>query len=92
MPSPQQVRQTKAQILRDMIRLQNAPVSDSESVDDVLTSIKGETSRLGLPESDGVWFYRLMQRNGWKFNGIPILDWRWTVQNWHSHSFFPSQR
>lgn len=76
----------------DLIRLQNAPTSHEEAADALLTSIKAETSLLGLPESDAVWFYRKMQRDCWKFGGVPVSDWKYTVQRFKLHTFFPSQR
>jgi hypothetical protein len=85
-------RQTRARVMLDLIRLQNAPISQDEAADKLLDDIKAEVAKLGLSESDAVWFYRKMQRDGWKFGGVPITNWRWTVQNWAGHKFLPSQR
>lgn len=85
-------RQARARVMRDLIRLQNAPVGQDVEADHLFSEIKTEIARLGLSESDAAWFYRKMQRDGWKFGGVPIIDWRWTIQNWARHTFFPSQR
>jgi hypothetical protein len=81
----------KDAVLRDLIRLQHAPVPDSEA-SLLYAQIKAEVAALGLPESDATWFYHKLNRDQWKFCGVPITDWRATVANWFSHQFFPSQR
>lgn len=86
------VRQARAKAMLELIRLQSAPVGDDEAADKLLAEIEAEVAALGLPESDAVWFYRKMQRDGWKFGGVPITNWRWTVENWAKQKFFPSQR
>lgn len=85
-------RQAKVRAMLDLIRLQKAPVGPAEDADKLLHEIETEVASLGLPESDAVWFYRKMQRDGWTFSGVPITNWSWTVQNWNRHKFFPSQR
>lgn len=85
-------RQAKAKAMQDLIELQKAPISQDESADTRLHDILVEAADLGLPESDAVWFYRKMQRDGWKFGGVPLTNWRWTLSNFAAHRFFPSQR
>lgn len=85
-------RQARARAMLDLIRLQNAPIRPEDASGALLKDITVAVTGLGLPESDAVWFYRKMQRDGWRFGGVPVSDWRWTVQNWAGHGFFPSQR
>ncbi len=77
--------------IRDLVRLQHAPVKDGEATR-LHHDIKAEVAKFGLPDSDADWFYHKMQRDAWRFCGIPITDWRATIENWHGHQFFPSQR
>lgn len=86
-----QAVRAKVRVMRDLIRQQQAPVAESEA-SQLYHEIKAEVAKLGLPESDAAWFYKKMQRDQWKFQGIPIEDWRFTVASFHQHNFFPSMR
>ncbi len=47
---------------------------------------------LGLPGSDGIWFFNKCEGNGWKNRGQPIRDWKATIRSWQSASYLPSQK
>lgn len=85
------VSRARDRVMRDLIRQQNAPVPENE-VTQLYLEINAEIARLGLPESDAAWFYKKMQRDGWKLEGIPIDNWRFTVASMHRHKYFLSQR
>lgn len=59
---------------------------------DCLAEVREEILRLGLPESDAVWFYERMERERWMFAGVPVLDAGVAIAVFFQSKFFPSQR
>jgi hypothetical protein len=51
---------------------------------------KSYAAEIGLPESDGEWFYDKSVGSGWKNNGKPIVCWRATIRAWRGARIFPS--
>jgi len=47
---------------------------------------------IGLPASDGDWFYYKARGCGWKNNGKAIIDWQDTCRAWKLANVFPSQK
>ncbi len=47
---------------------------------------------IGLPSSDGTWFFDKAEGCGWKNNGKAIVDWKATCRAWKGASVFPSQK
>ena len=47
---------------------------------------------IGLPTSDGEWFYDKAEGCGWKNAGKKIVDWQATCRAWRRANVFPSQR
>lgn len=47
---------------------------------------------IGLPRSDGEWFFLKCEGCGWKNNGKPIVDWKATMRSWKIAAVFPSQK
>jgi hypothetical protein len=99
-PNQQRWKQSyrKRQVVREMVRLANAPLSQVEFdklVQDqraILTDMRSHAIELGLPPSDGDWFYKKLMRDDWCVGGIPVDDWRRTMRTFHDHAFFQSQR
>jgi hypothetical protein len=83
------LRRSRRQVLLDLIRAQQAPIQEPLAL---YAAVLAEVGKLGLPESDAIWFYQKMQRDGWRISGIPILDWKQTIQSFHQHQHFLSQR
>jgi len=52
----------------------------------------GFCKEIGLPESDGEWFFNKCEGNGWTNNKQPIKDWRATIRAWRSTGYMASQR
>lgn len=48
--------------------------------------------QIGLPPTDGEWFFDKNEGCGWKNDGKPILDWKATMRSWQRISIFPSQK
>lgn len=89
MTKQQNLSYARQQIMRDLIRSQANQVDNpTERYQEVLA----ELAKIGLPETDAIWFYNKMQRDGWSFGGVKILDWEATVASFNKHKFFPSQR
>lgn len=47
---------------------------------------------LGLPVSDGDWFYDQMLTCGWKRANVAVKDWQALARNWQRLKYFPSQK
>ena len=47
---------------------------------------------IGLPISDGSWFFDKCEGNGWKNGGQPIKDWQATIRAWKRAGYIPSQK
>lgn len=47
---------------------------------------------IGLPESDGVWFWDKMVGSGWKNGGQKVADWKATVRAWKTAGHLPSSK
>jgi hypothetical protein len=75
--------------MKEWVRAQAAPVKDP---DVMYQAVHDSVTALGLPETDAIWFYQQMQRDGWKFCGVPVLDPRDLVQNFYQAKHFLSQR
>lgn len=48
--------------------------------------------QIGLPGSDGEWFYDKGLASGWKNSGKPIADWKATMRCWKPGTIFPSRK
>jgi hypothetical protein len=83
--------EAKNKVIRDLVLAQFAPVAGGDAIK-LFQEIKAEVLRLGLPEKDANWFWNKMQRDQWFFQGFKVTNAIATVQNWHEHKFFPSQR
>lgn len=46
---------------------------------------------IGLPTSDGEWFFNKMMGCGWKNDGKKVVDWQFTCRAWKGKNYFPSQ-
>jgi hypothetical protein len=59
----------------------------------VLSVIKAETTKLGLPDTDAEAIYDAWLANGFKSGrGARIKNWRAALRNWHRYHYFPSQK
>lgn len=47
---------------------------------------------LGLPASDGKWFFFKCEGNGWKNGGEPIKNWKMTIRAWQAAGHMASQK
>jgi hypothetical protein len=47
---------------------------------------------LGLPESDGQWFFAKMEGAGWKNGGKAVKDWQQTIRAWNIAHYMASQK
>lgn len=47
---------------------------------------------LGLPSSDGDWFFDKCEGNGWTNDGKPIKDWKATIRAWKAINIMASQK
>jgi hypothetical protein len=57
-----------------------------------IEGVKSFCSEVGLPATDGEWFYYKCEGSGWKNNKVQICDWRMTVRAWQKAGIFPSQK
>jgi hypothetical protein len=58
-----------------------------------LATLKSETAKFGLPDSDAEAIYDSWLVNGFKTaRGIKIKDWRAAIRTWHRNGWFPSLR
>ena len=59
----------------------------------VLSVIKAETTKLGLPDSDAEAIYDAWLASGFKNGrGRAIKSWQATLRNWYRYRYFPSQK
>lgn len=49
-------------------------------------------ARIGIPESDGDWFWNKCEGNGWTNGGKPIRSWQHTLASWKAAGYLPSQK
>lgn len=47
---------------------------------------------IGLPRSDGDWFFDKAEGCGWKNGGKPIADWKATIRAWRTAGHMASQK
>jgi len=66
---------------------QGETISKSKSVDEV----KAYCVEIGLPESDGEWFWDKCVGCGWTNAGKTIKDWRATIRAWKGRGYMASQ-
>lgn len=59
-----------------------------QSRQDVLDYVRS----IGLPETDGHYFFDHWQSNGYKNSGKPVLDWKATIRSWQQGNHLPSQK
>jgi len=83
------IRKSRVAAMKEWVRAESAPIKDP---DVLFHCIASAVMALGLPESDAIWFYKQMQRDGWKFCGVPVLDPQDLVQNFYQAKHFLSQR
>lgn len=57
-----------------------------------LEEIQDYCIELGLPETDGTWFFDKCEGCGWKNGGSAIKDWKATIRQWRLQHFLPSQK
>ena len=85
----QKRRLSRQRVIKDLVRGQVAGIPDPLGRK---TLIEVRALELGLPASDAEWFFNTMQRQGWRFSGIPITDWEQTMESFYRNEYFPSQR
>lgn len=71
----------------DALRLQTSKAKAS-SKREVIEFAVG----IGLPASEGEWFFEKCEGNGWTNDGKPIRDWKATVRSWKAAGYMPSQK
>jgi hypothetical protein len=54
--------------------------------------VKLYVAKLGLPESDAVWFWHKCEGNGWTNGGKKIKSWQHTISSWNVAGYMPSQK
>lgn len=47
---------------------------------------------IGLPPSDGTFFWNKWEANGWTINGKRIRDWAAIIRQWKAAGYLPSQK
>jgi len=47
---------------------------------------------IGLPATDGEWFFNKCEGNGWLNSGKAIKDWRATIRAWKTAGYLPSSK
>jgi hypothetical protein len=47
---------------------------------------------LGLPDTDGEWFFAKMEGCGWKNGGKAVADWQQTIRAWKLGGYMASQK
>lgn len=57
-----------------------------------LVEMEGFAAEIGLPKSDGEYFFHKMIAQDWKINGREIKDWRAAVRQWKAGKYLPSQK
>lgn len=55
-----------------------------------LDEVKLHCAKIGLPESDGEWFFHKCEGSGWQNDGKPIKNWKGTITAWKLAGFVPS--
>lgn len=59
----------------------------------LLSVIRAETTKLGLPDSDAEAIYDAWLASGFRNGrGARIKNWRAALRNWHRYGYFPSQK
>lgn len=54
--------------------------------------VKAFCLELGLPETDGEWFFAKCEGCGWTNSGKPIKDWKATLRAWKAQGYVPSMK
>lgn len=57
-----------------------------------IDEVKQACQKIGVPESDAVWFWNKCEANGWTNGGKPIKSWTHTIAAWKAASYLPSQK
>lgn len=57
-----------------------------------LEEVKLTVSKIGLPESDAVWFWNKCEGNGWTNNGKRMKSWPHVIAAWKAAGYMASQR
>lgn len=51
---------------------------------------KAYAKELGLPETDGTWFFDSMEAGGWTRGGKPLKDWKAHLRSYKQQGWLPS--
>ena len=57
-----------------------------------LDEVKLTCAKIGVPDSDAVWFWNKCEGNGWTNGGKPIKSWPHTISSWKAAGYLPSQK
>ena len=57
-----------------------------------IEEVKLHCAKIGLPESDAIWFFNKCEGNGWTNGGRPIVSWANTITSWKAGEYMPSQK
>lgn len=57
-----------------------------------IEAVREYAVKVGLPESDGDWFWNKCEANGWTNGGQKIKSWPHTIASWKSAGYMPSQK
>lgn len=82
-------RELKGRELKGMEVPVAPPVNKSKGT---LDEVKAYCKEIGLPESDGQWFFDRCEGCGWKNGSNPIKDWKATVRAWTTAGYMASQK
>lgn len=83
------LQKSRSVVMKEWVRAQAAPLKYPDAM---YQAVHDSVTALGLPETDALWFYQQMQRDGWKFCGVPVTDAQDLIQNFSRARHFPSQR
>jgi hypothetical protein len=87
--SRMRLKRAKRAAIAEVVKISRAPVADADAPT-LLHNIRIYGAALGLPPADADWFYKKMLRDDWKVSGVPVDDWRATMEIFFRAKYFPS--
>ncbi len=73
-------------------KLLDAPESPKRKARGTEDEMRAFAVEIGLPETDGEFFYFKMEGCDWKVGGRPIKCWRSQIRSWKAAKYLPSQK
>lgn len=70
----------------------NDAISPAKKARGTIEECHAFAKELGMPWSDGEFFFNHMEEKGWIASGKPVRDWRAGFRKWKSGKWLPSQK